>query len=58
VLSAAFVLFGATFNLNIIKKLALSVLKSYDPGKKMSLRMKRFAICTNTEKHLERILQL
>jgi len=48
----------AAFNLNIMKKLALCVLKLYDTGKKMSLRMKRFTICTNTEKHLERILDL
>ena len=49
----------AAFNLNIIRKLALNVLKIYDAGKKsMSLRMKRFAICTNSEKHIESILNL
>jgi predicted transposase YbfD/YdcC len=49
----------AAFNLNILKKLAIGVLKVYDSGKKnMSLRMKRFSICTNPIKHLERILEL
>jgi Transposase len=49
----------AAFNLNILKKLALSVLKLYDTGKaNMSLRMKRFSICTNTDKHILRILEL
>ena len=49
----------AAVNLNILKKLALSVLKLYDTGKtNMSLRMKRFSICTNTEKHIQRILEL
>ena len=49
----------AAFNLNIIRKLALNVLKIYDAGKKsMSLRMKRFAIGTNSEKHIESILNL
>jgi len=49
----------AAFNLNILKKLALGVLKVYDTGKKnMSLRMKRFSICTNTERHIERIVEM
>ena len=49
----------AAFNLNIMRKLALSVLKIYDTGKKsVSLRLKRFSICTNPIKHLERILNL
>ena len=49
----------ATFNLNIMKKLALNVLKIIDVGKKsLSLARKRFAIGTNPEKHLERILNL
>jgi predicted transposase YbfD/YdcC len=47
------------FNLNILRKLALNVLKIYEAGAKpMSLRLKRFAICTNPEKHLEKILTL
>ena len=49
----------AAFNLNILRKLALSVLKIFDTGKKsMSLKLKRFSICTNPEKHLETILSL
>jgi predicted transposase YbfD/YdcC len=49
----------AAFNLNILRKLALTVLKLYETGKKtMSLRSKRFSIGTNPEKHLESILAL
>lgn len=49
----------AAFNLNIIRKLALNVLKVYETGKKtVSIRMKRFTIGTNPEKHLENILNL
>ena len=49
----------AAFNLNILRKLALNVLKIFDIGKKpMSLKLKRFAIGTNPEKHLENILNL
>ena len=49
----------AAFNLNILRKLALTVLKIIDVGNKpLSLRKKRFAIGTNPEKHLEYILNL
>ena len=49
----------AAFNLNIMRKLALNVLKMFEVGTKpLSLRKKRFAICTNAEKHLERIMTL
>ena len=49
----------AAFNLNIIRKLALHVLKLFEVGNKpLSLKRKRFAICTNPEKHLERVLLL
>ena len=49
----------AAFNLNIIRKLAINMLKIYEIGNKpMSLRMKRFSIGTNPEKHLENILNL
>ena len=49
----------AAFNLNILRKLALSVLKIIDVGRKpRSLRKKRFVIGTNPEKHLEIILSL
>ena len=49
----------ASFNLNILRKLALNVLKIVDIGKKtMSLKLKRFSIGTNPEKHLDSILNL
>jgi predicted transposase YbfD/YdcC len=49
----------AAFNLNILTKLALNVLKIVNIGKKaMSLKLKRFSIGTNPEKHLENILNL
>jgi predicted transposase YbfD/YdcC len=49
----------AAYNLNILRKLALNVLRIYETGKKsMSMRMKRFSIGTNPEKHLEGILAL
>ena len=49
----------AAYNLNILRKLALNVLKIFEIGKKsLSLKKKRFAICTNPEKHLESILNL
>ena len=47
----------SAFNLNIMRKLALNVLKIIEVGeKKLSLAKKRFKIGTNPEKHLERIL--
>ena len=49
----------AAFNLNIMRKLALNVLKIFETGKKtLSLSKKRFSIGTNPEKHLEVILKL
>jgi len=49
----------AAFNLNIIRKLALNILKIFDTGKKsLSLKMKRFIIGTNPEKHLDIIFNL
>lgn len=47
----------SAFNLNILRKLALSVLKIFEIGQKpLSLKKKRFAIGTNPEKHLDLIL--
>jgi len=44
--------------LNIIRKLALNVLKIFETGKKsLSLKMKRFVIGINLRKHLENILE-
>ena len=49
----------AAFNLNIIRKLALTVLKIYEANSKpLSLKKKRYAIGTNPEKHLENIINL
>lgn len=49
----------AAYNLNIMRKLALNLLKMIDMGSKpISLKKKRFAIGTNPEKHLERIMNL
>ncbi len=48
----------AAFNQNILRKLALMVLKIFDIGRKLSVRMKRFSVSTNPEKHLENILAL
>jgi len=49
----------AAFNLGIMRRLALNVLKIVDLGKKpLSVRMKRFSIGTNPEKHLTAILCL
>jgi predicted transposase YbfD/YdcC len=49
----------SAFNLNILRKLAINLLRVYQTGNKpMSLRMKRVSIGTNPEKHLERILAL
>lgn len=49
----------AAFNQNILRKLALNILKIFQAGKKpLSIRMKRFSISTNPEKHLVNILSL
>lgn len=49
----------AAFNLNIIRKWALNILKLFDVGKKpLSLKKKRFAIGTNPEKYLELLMAL
>lgn len=49
----------AAFNQNILRKLALNVLKIFETGKKkMSVRAKRFSIATNPEKHLQAILNI
>ena len=49
---------GGSFLL-YVRKWALNALKVYETGKKaISIRMKRFMIGTNPEKHLENILNL
>lgn len=49
----------AASNMNILRKIALGVLKIYETSKNhLSLKKKRFMIGTNPEKHLEAILTL
>jgi hypothetical protein len=49
----------AAFNLNIMRKLSLSVLRIFEVrNKPLSLKKKRFTIGTNPERHLEYILSL
>ena len=49
----------ASYNLNIMRKLSINVLKICEVGKStLSLKKKRFAICTNPEGHLTSILNL
>lgn len=49
----------AAYNLNIMRKLALNILKVIEVGSKaLSLKKKRFAIGTNPEKHLEKIMNM
>lgn len=49
----------SSYNLNIMRKLALNILKVIEAGKKgLSLKKKRYAIGTNPEKHLELIMNL
>jgi len=47
------------YNLNIMRKLALNVLKLLDVGRKyVSLNKKRFMVCCNPSKYFGRILEL
>jgi predicted transposase YbfD/YdcC len=49
----------AAFNQNIIRKMAINVLRVYEAGKKkLSMQLKQFSIGTNPEKHLEAILDM
>ncbi len=49
----------AAYNLNILRKLAINMLKIIEIGAKaLSLKKKRFAIGTNPERHLAYILSL
>ena len=49
----------AAYNLNIVKKIAINILKIFDVGlKKISLKGKRFLISMNVEKYLEELLAL
>jgi predicted transposase YbfD/YdcC len=49
----------AALNQNIIRKMAINVLRIFEAGKKkLSMRLKRFSIGTNPEKHLKTILDM
>lgn len=48
----------AAQNLNIINKWCLSILKLFEVGKKMSLRKKRYCICTNAKEYLTQVLDI
>lgn len=49
----------AAYNLNIMRKLSLNILKLIEVGNRaLSLKKKRFAIGTNPERHLEQIMNL
>ena len=48
----------AALNLNILRKIALSILKVVNVGKKCSLKRKRYILCVNTSKFLENIMNI
>lgn len=49
----------ASYNLNIMRELSLNILIFIKIGEKaISIKKKRYAIGTNPEKHLERIMNL
>ena len=49
----------SSYNLNIIRKLAINILKLIEVGNKpMSLKKKRYAIGTNPERHLKKIMEM
>ncbi len=49
----------AAYNLNIIRKWAINILKLFEVGRKpRSLKKKRYAIGTNPEKHIVRLMEL
>ena len=48
----------AAQNLNILRKIALSILKLVDVGKKCSLKRKRYILCANASKFLENIMNI
>lgn len=49
----------ASYNLNIMRKLSLNILKLVEIGNKaLSMKKKRYATGTNPEKHLKRIMSL
>lgn len=48
----------ANKNMNIIRKWTLSILKLLDMGKKMSLKLKRFAICSNLTNYISKIMEI
>jgi len=47
-----------SYNMNILRKLALNLLKLLDVGRKISLSKKRFMICCNPSKYFDQILHI
>lgn len=45
-------------NMNIIRKWVLSILKLLDMGKKMSLKLKRFAINCSPNEYISKIMEI
>ena len=48
----------AAENMNILRKLALSILKILDLGKKYSLKKKRFALSCGIARYIDRLMAL
>ena len=48
----------AAQNLNILRKIALSILKLVDVGKKCSLKRKRYILCASSAKFLEIVMNI
>ena len=48
----------ANKNMNIIRKWALSILKLFDTGKKMSLKLKRFSINCKPDEYISKIMEI
>ena len=48
----------ANKNMNIIRKWALSILKLFDIGKKMSLKLKRFSINCKPDEYISKIMEI
>jgi len=47
----------AAYNLNILRKISLNLLKVIDIGKKASLKLKRYAVSMNPIKYLENLFE-
>ena len=47
----------AAYNLNILRKISLNLLKIIDIGKKASLKLKRYAISMNPVRYLKNLFE-